>query len=183
MTPLSYKGLQQDDNEFYPISVFDFRIVQNNLLLNKGLQLDDISPVMSFINQSGCFISKMRNFIHIGTRKCKKITRGYFWQIASNQNLQKWPKQINIQPKQRNLAKSCHTRGPTFIKIRRDFDPIRGQRREVKTVDLLGRGGGGQVVSVLTFNSDDSSLNPADVYSFFPVKFVFEKNEKIYKKG
>ena len=39
----------------------------------------------------------------------------------------------------------------------------------------MGRGSGGQVVSVLTFNSDDSSSNPAEVYSF-SVKFVFEKN-------
>ena len=32
------------------------------------------------------------------------------------------------------------------------------------------------MVSVLAFNSDDSCLNPADVYSF-SVKFVFETNE------
>ena len=31
---------------------------------------------------------------------------------------------------------------------------------------FLGRGGG-QVVSVLNFYSDDPSSNPADVYSFF----------------
>ena len=37
--------------------------------------------------------------------------------------------------------------------------------------------GGGQVVSVLAFYSDDPSLNPGDDYSF-SVKFVFEKNEK-----
>ena len=33
----------------------------------------------------------------------------------------------------------------------------------VKNVLLLGRGGG-QVVSVLTFYSDDTSLNPAEIY-------------------
>ena len=36
--------------------------------------------------------------------------------------------------------------------------------------------GGGQVVSVLAFYSDDLSSNPADTYSF-SVQFVFEKNE------
>ena len=40
---------------------------------------------------------------------------------------------------------------------------------------------GGQVVSVLTFYSDNPSLNPADVCSF-SVKFVFEKNESKRKK-
>ena len=37
--------------------------------------------------------------------------------------------------------------------------------------------GGGQVVSVLAFSSDDLSSNPADVISF-SIKFVFEKNKK-----
>ena len=32
---------------------------------------------------------------------------------------------------------------------------------------FIGGHGGGQVVSVLTFLSDDPSSNPADVYSFF----------------
>ena len=36
--------------------------------------------------------------------------------------------------------------------------------------------GGGQVVSVLSFFSNDPSLNPADSYSF-SVKIVFEKNK------
>ena len=36
---------------------------------------------------------------------------------------------------------------------------------------------GGQVVSVFSFYSDDQSLNPAEAYSLFSVKFVFEKNE------
>ena len=36
--------------------------------------------------------------------------------------------------------------------------------------------GGGQLVSVLAFYSDNPSSNPANAYSFF-VKFVFEKNE------
>ena len=39
----------------------------------------------------------------------------------------------------------------------------------------LGRGGG-QVVSIQAFYSDNPSLNPAEVYSFF-VKFGFEKIE------
>ena len=43
--------------------------------------------------------------------------------------------------------------------------------------------GGGQVVSVLAFSSEDPSSNPADVYSFFPVKSLFEKNENITKRG
>ena len=41
---------------------------------------------------------------------------------------------------------------------------------------VLGRGGGGQIVSVLTFYSNNPSLNPARVYNF-SVKFVVEKNE------
>ena len=40
---------------------------------------------------------------------------------------------------------------------------------------MLGRGGG-QVVIVLAFYSDDPSSNPAEAYSFF-CKIVFEKNE------
>ena len=36
--------------------------------------------------------------------------------------------------------------------------------------------GGGQVVSVLAFYSDDPSSNLAEAYSF-SLKFVFEKNE------
>ena len=44
----------------------------------------------------------------------------------------------------------------------------------------LGRGGG-NVGSMLTFYSDDSSSNPHDDYSF-SVKFVFEKNEKTKKR-
>ena len=41
---------------------------------------------------------------------------------------------------------------------------------------MKGRGGG-QVVSVLAFNSDDPSSNPTEVYSL-SVKFVFEKERK-----
>ena len=43
----------------------------------------------------------------------------------------------------------------------------------------MGRGGG-QVVSVLAFDSDDPSLSPAEAYSL-SVKFVFEKNENKQK--
>ena len=39
--------------------------------------------------------------------------------------------------------------------------------------------GGGQVVSVLAFYSDEPSSNPADTYSFF---FVFEKRYINFKK-
>ena len=35
--------------------------------------------------------------------------------------------------------------------------------------------GGGQVVSVLTFYSSDPSLTPAETYSFFCIKIVFER--------
>ena len=40
---------------------------------------------------------------------------------------------------------------------------------------ILGRGGG-RVVSVLAFYSDNTSSNPTDTYSF-SVKIIFEKNE------
>ena len=40
----------------------------------------------------------------------------------------------------------------------------------------MGRGGG-QVVSVRSFSSEDPSSNPAKAYSFF-VKIVFGKNKK-----
>ena len=38
--------------------------------------------------------------------------------------------------------------------------------------------GGGQVVRVPTFNSDDPSSNPAAEVCSFSVQFVFEKNKK-----
>ena len=41
--------------------------------------------------------------------------------------------------------------------------------------------GGGQVVSVLAFFSDDPSSNPAEAYSF-SVNLVFEKNENTQKR-
>ena len=40
--------------------------------------------------------------------------------------------------------------------------------------------GGGQVVSVLAFYSDDPSSKPSKVYSFL-IKFVLEKNENKQK--
>ena len=43
-------------------------------------------------------------------------------------------------------------------------------------------GRGQEVVSLLAFNSDGPSSNPADVYSF-SVKFVFEKNENKQKEA
>ena len=45
----------------------------------------------------------------------------------------------------------------------------------------MGRGGN-QVVSTLAFYSDDPSLNPAEVYSFF-CNIVFEKNENKQKEA
>ena len=48
-------------------------------------------------------------------------------------------------------------------------------------IKTLGRGGG-QVVRVLAFYSDDLSLNPAEAYTF-SVKFVFEKNENKQKEA
>ena len=45
----------------------------------------------------------------------------------------------------------------------------------------MGRGGG-QVVSVLAFSSDDPSSNPAEANNFFR-KIVFEKNENKQKRG
>ena len=45
----------------------------------------------------------------------------------------------------------------------------------------MGRGGG-QVVSVLAFQSDDPRWNPAEVHSFF-CKILFEKNENKQKRG
>ena len=42
----------------------------------------------------------------------------------------------------------------------------------------MGRGGGGQVVSLLAFNSNNLSSNPAQAYSF-SCKFVFEINKKL----
>ena len=44
-----------------------------------------------------------------------------------------------------------------------------------------GRGGGGQVVSMLAFYSDDPSLNPAEAYSFLCKNCVW-KRTKINKK-
>ena len=41
--------------------------------------------------------------------------------------------------------------------------------------------GGGQVVSVLAFYSNNPSSNPAEAYSF-SVKFLFEKEQKQNKK-
>ena len=48
---------------------------------------------------------------------------------------------------------------------------------------FLKRGrGGGQVVSVLAFYSDDPSLNPAEAYSFI-CNIVFENNKNKQKRG
>ena len=38
------------------------------------------------------------------------------------------------------------------------------------------------MVSVLAFDSDDPRSNPAEVYSFYSVKTLIEKNEKRQKE-
>ena len=43
--------------------------------------------------------------------------------------------------------------------------------------------GGGQVVSVLALNSDDPSLNPIDVDSFFCKNRVFKNENKQKETG
>ena len=51
------------------------------------------------------------------------------------------------------------------------------------TFQTLTKGrGGGKVVSVLAFYSDDTRSNPADAYSF-SVQIVFEKNKNKQKRG
>ena len=42
----------------------------------------------------------------------------------------------------------------------------------------MGRNGGGQVVSVLAFYSDDPSVNPAEAYSFFCWIYVCKEKNK-----
>ena len=49
----------------------------------------------------------------------------------------------------------------------------------INSQKILGRCGG-QVVGVLAFNSNNSSSNPAEAYSF-SVKFMFEKNQNKQK--
>ena len=51
-----------------------------------------------------------------------------------------------------------------------------------KSTASLYRGGGGQVVSMLAFFSDDPSSNLA-IANIFSVKFVFEKNENKQKEA
>ena len=46
----------------------------------------------------------------------------------------------------------------------------------LKNLERWGRGGG-QVVSVLTFYSNDPSLNPADVRSFYCKLFVWKERK------
>ena len=48
----------------------------------------------------------------------------------------------------------------------------------VQQLSVLRGRGGGEVVRVLAFDSDDPSSNPAEANSFFSVKFVFDKNKK-----
>ena len=60
------------------------------------------------------------------------------------------------------------------------WECLKGKNKS-NTRFILGRcGGGGQVVILLAFHSDDSSLNHAVVYSFYAGKLV-EKNEKTQK--
>ena len=46
----------------------------------------------------------------------------------------------------------------------------------IKKWSSLGRGGG-QVVSVLVFHSDDPSSNPADAYIFFCKIWIWKERE------
>ena len=56
------------------------------------------------------------------------------------------------------------------VQVSRAINKLESQR-----LAIMGRGGG-QMVSMLAFYSDDSSLNPA-------VKFVFEKNKNRQKEA
>ena len=47
----------------------------------------------------------------------------------------------------------------------------------------LGRGGGGQVVSVLAFYADNPNSESRLSLQFFSVKFVFKKNENKQKEA
>ena len=58
---------------------------------------------------------------------------------------------------------------------------IKCQQFHQSNIECKDRGGG-QVVSVLAFYSDDPSSNPAEAYSF-SVNFVFEKNQNKQKEG
>ena len=51
----------------------------------------------------------------------------------------------------------------------------------VQQLSVLRGRGGGEVVRVLAFDSDDPSSNPAEANSFFSVKFVFDKNKSKQK--
>ena len=69
-----------------------------------------------------------------------------------------------------------------LIGCTKTFNQSEGLKPAQHKVTLHGRGGG-EVVSVLAFYSDDLRSNPTDPYSFFSVKFVFEKNENKQKRG
>ena len=62
------------------------------------------------------------------------------------------------------------------------FRPLFSLFSSFQKIDKLWGCGGGQVVSVLAFYSNDPSLNPAEAYSF-SVKYVFEKNNKQKEAG
>ena len=53
---------------------------------------------------------------------------------------------------------------------------------KITNVSVLGRRGGGHVLGVLAFFSDNPILNTVDDYSFCG-KFVFEKTENKPKRG
>ena len=69
-----------------------------------------------------------------------------------------------------------------LIGCTKTFNQSEGLKPAQHKVTLHGRGGG-EVVSVLAFYSDDLRSNPTDPYSFFSVKFVFEKNENKQKEA
>ena len=59
---------------------------------------------------------------------------------------------------------------------------IRCSKYPINVLPEFGGRGGGEVVSMLAFYSDDPSSNPADAYSF-SVKFVVEKDKNEQKRG
>ena len=67
-----------------------------------------------------------------------------------------------------------HNKGFKHASIENDLDCSTTQR--LKRLNCAG------VVSVLAFNSDDTSLNPAEACSFF-CKMLFENNENKQKRG
>ena len=69
----------------------------------------------------------------------------------------------------RSYTKNCIRKGKSLLKL------------EKKHCIILGRGGVGAVVGVLTFYTNNPSSNPAQIYNF-SVKIVVEKNKNNEQK-